>query len=178
MVCIHGWVSYSLLFLFFPFCLYVEHEHMYDTCITEYNTGQLCGARVSRLGKQFIHLWAVSSARLIINSLLSPSFLTFQSSKHEHKGKYKINYYASFRVMRLTWMLQEDGLLPTETVSQAQPLAGSSAILHKDCIDFKCQVQASHSTYTETTPHKYTLGKCFPSTFSSCVCMHSFTSSE
>lgn len=87
MVCIHGWVSYSLLFLFFPFCLYVEHEHMYDTCITEYNTGQLCGARVSRLGKQFIHLWAVSSARLIINSLLSPSFFNFPILKTWAQGK-------------------------------------------------------------------------------------------
>lgn len=79
--------------------------------------------------------------------------------------------------MRLTWMLQEDGVLPTETVNHAQPLAGSSAALHKGCIDFKCQVQASHSTHTETTTQKYTLGKCFPSTFNSCVCTHSFTSS-
>lgn len=91
--------------------------------------------------------------------------------------KIQNNYYAGYRVMRLTWMLQEDGFLPTETVSLAQPLAGSSAALHKGCIDFKCQVQASHSTHTETTTQKYTLGKCFPSTFNLGVCMHSFTSS-
>lgn len=41
-------------------------------------------------------------------------------------------------------MFKDDGLLLTETVSQAHPLQGESTTLYQDCTDFKSQVGASH----------------------------------
>lgn len=83
---LYPWVSY-LQWFFFPFCLYVEHEHVwyvYLSMAQDSSVELVLPFHTQTWEASQSHLWVLTS----LTSQLSPSILTFQFSWAQ--GKYKI----------------------------------------------------------------------------------------